>query len=100
MMVMGFLATITIVISIDGKCVDIKYILYLATYHLSQDHIELVFNVVHSRGRWNNNPTARQFRAAYRQFLMKNYVKPQNSGNAVAQENITILLSVEVIQKR
>ena len=64
--VLRFLATITSVITIYNEFVATKYISYLSTYRLSLDHIELTFNVVLSRGRWNNNPTACQYRAAYR----------------------------------
>ena len=49
--VLGFLATITSVISIYEKFVATKYISHLSTYLLSQDHIKLTFNVVRSRGR-------------------------------------------------
>ena len=98
--VLGFLATITSVISIYNVFVATKYIYYLATYRLCQYQIELTFNVVRSRGRKTNNPTACQLWAAYRQLLMKNDIKPQNTGNAIAQEDITIFLSVAVIQKR
>ena len=84
--VLGFSAAITSIISIYYEFVATKYITYLSTYRLSQDHIELTFNIVRSRDRWNNNPTACQFRAAYR-----NDIKPQNTGNAVAQEDVTIL---------
>ena len=88
-MVLGFLATITSVISIYDEFVTTKYISDLSTYRLSQDHIELTFNVVRFRGRWKNNPTACQFQAAYRQLLIKNDIKPQNTGNAVVQEDVT-----------
>lgn len=59
--VIGFLATINSVIALFDEFVSGKVLAYLATYRLSQNHIELLFNVVRSRGRWNNNPTAKQF---------------------------------------
>jgi len=51
-------------------------------------------------GRWNNNPTAAQFRAAYRMLLMKHEIKPSESGNAVAQEHIDMLSGNAVVSVR
>ena len=56
--VLGFSAAITSIISIYDEVVPTKYISYLSTYRPSEDHIELTFNIVRSRDRWNNNPTA------------------------------------------
>jgi hypothetical protein len=63
---------------------------YLLMYKFSQDHIELFFNAIRGCGGWNNNPTARQFVAAYKRLLVRHEVQASN-GNCVAQENITIL---------
>ena len=38
------------------------------TYKMSQDHLELFFAAVRACGRWNNNPTASQFTAAYKRL--------------------------------
>ena len=35
-------------------------------YKMSQDHLELFFGAVRAAGGWNNNPTALQFRSAYK----------------------------------
>ena len=48
---------------------------YLLGYKFSQDHLELFFSAVRSLGGFNNNPTARQFKAAYRRLLMRHHVK-------------------------
>jgi hypothetical protein len=89
--VLGFLTTISSVIGLFDEFVPCGKLQYLATYRLSQDHIELVFNVVRSRGRWNNNPTAGQFRSAYRHLLMKNNVQPNTTGNVTSQEDFQLL---------
>ncbi|TGZ45601.1 THAP domain-containing protein 9 [Temnothorax longispinosus] len=39
---------------------------YLLTYKLSQDHVELFFSAIRSRGGHNNNPTAKQFESAFK----------------------------------
>jgi hypothetical protein len=89
--VIGFLATIASVQGLYDDFVATNHLKYLATYRLSQDHIELTFNVVRSRGRWNNNPTVGQFRSAYRRLLMKHDIKPTKTGNAKPEQNDSIL---------
>lgn len=44
---------------------------YLITYRLSQDHLELFFGAIRSKSGYNNNPTARQFEAAYKRLIVK-----------------------------
>lgn len=41
---------------------------YLPAYKMSQDHLELFFSLIRQNCGWNNNPTARQFRAAYKKL--------------------------------
>ena len=43
---------------------------YLLTYKMSQDHLELFFGAVRASGGWNDNPTAMQFRSAYKQLMI------------------------------
>lgn len=58
---------------------------YLATYKLSQDHIEMLFSKIRQRGGWNNNPSAVQFRASYKQLLVKNDIKASKNANIQSQ---------------
>ena len=64
---------------------------YLLSYKFSQDHIELFFCAVRGRGGWNNNPTARQFKAAYKRLLVHRNVKDIATGNVIPQEPIELL---------
>ncbi|CAK9291508.1 unnamed protein product [Gordionus sp. m RMFG-2023] len=43
---------------------------YFLTYKTSQDHLELFFSCLHSRGGFNNNPSAYQLRSAIRDVLV------------------------------
>lgn len=43
---------------------------YLLTYKVSQDHLELFFGAIRSKGGHNNNPTARQFEVAYKRLIV------------------------------
>ena len=60
------------------------------TYKLSQDHLELFFSSVRTRGGFNNNPTARQFTAAYKRLLVKLQVRT-GTGNCILRDNASIL---------
>ena len=54
---------------------------YLLTYKFSQDHIELLFSCIRSKGGWNNNPNCLQLKYALRQLLMKNAVTASKNAN-------------------
>lgn len=65
---------------------------YIKLYKCSQDHLELFFGTVRAQGGYNNNPTAQQFRAAYRKLVIRvNNVQSFNSGNCIPLEDIDIL---------
>lgn len=57
---------------------------YLLTYKLSQDHLKLFFGAIRSRGGFNNNPTSRQFEAAYKRLLIQSEISAGNRGNAIS----------------
>lgn len=59
---LGFIINMYSIESIVMKFViEKKYVSYLLTYKLSQDHLELFFSAIRSKGGFNNNPTALQF---------------------------------------
>ncbi|XP_022170832.1 uncharacterized protein LOC111034103 [Myzus persicae] len=61
-------------------------------YKLSQDHLELFFGNIRAQNGYNNNPTARQFRSAYRKLVINvNNVQLTNSRNCIPLESIDIL---------
>ncbi|KAL3209203.1 hypothetical protein MRX96_038322 [Rhipicephalus microplus] len=72
-----FLVTIESVIGLASALLlsDNAPLRYFLTYKLSQDHIELFFAAVRSKGGWNNNPTVSQFVAAYKRLVTHNQVK-------------------------
>ena len=88
----GFLASIQsvkalFVTLVDGASAPLKYLL---TYKFSQDHIELFFAAVRSSFGSNNNPTVRQFIAAYKRLLVRNEIQGVG-GNAIAIDKTNIL---------
>ena len=56
---------------------------YLLTYKLSQDHIELLFSCIRSRGGWNNNPNSLQMKYTLRKMLMRNAINASKNANCV-----------------
>lgn len=63
---------IAFIADIDAAIAMMEYLLphqdYILMYKFSQDHLELFFNAVRRCGGWNNNPTANQFKYAFRRF--------------------------------
>ena len=56
---------------------------YLLTYQYSQDHLELLFSCIRSRGGWNNNPNCLQLKYSLRKMLMRNAVTTSKNANCV-----------------
>jgi len=69
----GFLGMIILLKSIIGIAESLfrdENFKFLMTYKLSQDHIETFFSAIRSRGGFNNNPTAWEFKAAFKRLLV------------------------------
>jgi hypothetical protein len=56
---------------------------YLLTYKLSQDYLETFFSAIRSRGGFNNNPNALQFKSAYKRLLVRHEIKEVENGNCL-----------------
>jgi hypothetical protein len=68
-----------------------NYMEYILSYKLSQDHIEMFFSAIRSRGGFTNNPTAMQFRGAYKRLLLHAEIATSAAANCAPQEHIGIL---------
>lgn len=91
----GFLGFIICLESLKNLCSDLLQqdppkMSFICTYKLSQDHVELFFGAVRSMGGFNNNPSAKQFRAAYKKLLVHAEFKAAE-GNCIPLEDIPIL---------
>lgn len=60
---------------------------YFLTYKLSQDHLELFFSKIRSRGGFNNNPSVVQFKASFRSLILKNCIAPSVNSNCSVLED-------------
>lgn len=54
---------------------------FLSTYKLSQDHLDFFFSAVRAKGGFNNNPTATQFKSAFKRLLVHGELKHFTTGN-------------------
>lgn len=72
----------------------------MCTYQLSQDHLELFFGCIRLRGGWNNNPSALQFRYAYRALLVHADVRSPGSGNVTPDLQGTLMLRHQGTQRQ
>ena len=90
--VVGFLLSSMSAVSLYDLLVKKESTLrYLLTYKLSQDHLELFFSAIRSRGGWNNNPSAVHFKSAWQRLLCHQQLKEVETGNCIAQDSCKIL---------
>ncbi|EFA01018.1 Transposable element P transposase-like Protein [Tribolium castaneum] len=89
---LGFMICIESLIQYYEHYVEEKgFLKYISTYKLSQDHLELFFGAIRSKGGFNNNPTARQFEAAYKRLIVHHEIKSGDTGNVINLDSTTIL---------
>ena len=83
--VIGFVTCIKSTISMATQMLSLSTnpVKYLLIYKFSQDHIELLFSCIRSRGGWNNNPNCLQMKYALRKMLMRNAITASRNANCV-----------------
>lgn len=59
---------------------------YFLSYKLGQDHIEMLFSKIRSKGGYNNNPDVVNFKSALRALLVKSDITPSPNANCVEVE--------------
>lgn len=67
---------------------------YLLGYKLSQDHLEVFYRSMRSRGGFNNNPNAIQFWTAYKRLLVRHKIKGSEFGNCSPLDRASYLLAL------
>lgn len=74
---------------------DHHWLLFLATYRLSQDHLEMMFGKIRSLNGPNDNPMAHQFVSAYRKILhqCETTHSPYSNVTALANSAIGLITS-------
>lgn len=64
---------------------------YLPTYKLSQDHLEIFFSAVRSKGGYNNNPSCRTFTNIFKQLLLHADISGSEKGNCILLDDSSLL---------
>lgn len=54
---------------------------YLLSFKLSQDHIETFFSSVRQRSGFNNNPSCKEFKLAYKKLLVHSEISGSQYSN-------------------
>ena len=85
---LGFIIGLQNVFHLSKFLLENKYVEYLLTYRLSQDHVELLFALIRRLHGCNNNPTTVQFESAMRKIvrIMHEMLMPVN-GNCIPPDS-------------
>lgn len=88
----GFIVSLNSLLQLYSTLIESNKLSYIKAYKVSQDHLEIFFCSIRSHGGFNNNPTVRQFRSAYRKLVIRTTdMKQFNTGNCIPLEDIDIL---------
>lgn len=90
----GFVGTIININSLKKLYANLiggNRLVFLPTYKLSQDHLEMFFSSIRMQGGFNDNPNVRQFKGCYKKLLAHLEVRCLTTGNCVPLEQIAVL---------
>lgn len=88
---LGFIVCLTNLLNLYDVLITTGKMNYLLSYKLSQDHLETFFSAIRSRGGFNNNPSASQFKAAYKRLLVHHQITTSPNANCTILDATTIL---------
>jgi len=90
--VVGFVVSATSALFLfDTHVKQQQQLKYLLTYKFSQDHLELFFALIRSRGGHNNNPSPLQLKATIRRLLTHNKLICVSTGNCLPVDSCKLL---------
>lgn len=95
---LGFLVCIESLRHLYSSLILEGRMLYIATYRLSQDHIEMLFGLIRRHGGYNNNPNVIQFKGIFKKILHHLELKSSFLGNCIPLEKVTILTCSSAVQ--
>jgi len=87
----GFIINLKNVIALAEELFNDNKIDFLLTYKLSQDHLETFFSSIRRMNGWNNNPSAKQFKASYKKILHLVNVSVSLNANCILQDDTELL---------
>ena len=96
--VIGFVACIKSTISMATEMFSLPTnpLKYLLTYKFSQDHVELLFSCIRSRGGWNNNLSVFQLNYAIQKMLMRNAITASKYATVLILQDAMILFPFSI----
>ena len=88
--ILGFLICIQSFKSLYRSLVSTGDLKFLLSYKFSQDHIEIFFGKIRTRLGCNNNPTAFEFKGAYKRLLVHDNLGQFKTGNCTEFDDCLI----------
>lgn len=88
---LGFIISMKNAVKLAEDLFEEGQLLFLLTYKLSQDHLETFFSCIRRFGGWNNNPTTKQFKSAYRKLLSHVNISVPLSANSIPKDDTLLL---------
>lgn len=91
----GFRGYIIDIISITAMYQELvedhHNLLFLVTYRMSQDHLEMFFCKIRSMNGFNENPMSQQFISAYRKLLNNSDISITDRANVISRGEFNVL---------
>ena len=95
---LGFIVCLKNLFSLCKMLFQEKAVLYILSYKMSQDHVEMFFALIRRMNGFTNNPTTVQFQSAYKKLLLNNInVAVPASANCSPQDNTLMVSDVNDI---
>lgn len=76
----GFIICLRNILDLYNDLLIASQIKFLCTYKLCQDHLEMFFGKMRSRGGYNDNPNVVQFQSAYKKNVICTELKLRGKG--------------------
>lgn len=87
----GIIANLQSISILHNRFIITKKLTFVPYYKLNQDHLELFFSSIRLSLGYNNNPSVRQFIAAYKKLIIRSEIREHGIGNCVPLQSINIL---------
>ena len=87
----GWVMTINALLCLWDELKSLPNVKYLCTRRINQDPLENCFSVVRSKGGFCDNPTPKQFTAAYKQILIQCCISQSELSNCESDVNNVLL---------
>jgi len=87
----GLIVCLKSIIALFDDVIKTDLMDFILSYKISQDHIEMFFSAIRSRGGFCNNPTASQFESAYKRLLIHTEITTSIQANCMRLDETEIL---------